>query len=269
MLIAEQELLRSCEVLFGRELNLSCEFLGYLQHSGIKTAYRRKAKETHPDLVSIRHSGGQKPPVDVFQSVHNAYENLMRYVEARETGYRFPFADKQATGTKPPSTSAKKASCQPPEAGTRRRNAYSRSKEKDFALYRGEMPSRELLFGHFLYYSGIITWLDIVNALVWQRTHRPRLGELGRKHGWLKEQDIPRIIDHNTALLSFGESAVRLGLLSERQRNTLLFQQTLLQKKFGLFFIEKGTMSAAMLDCYLKKFNFHNACARRKRSRNS
>ena len=47
--VAEEELYRSCRIIFGRDLKVSPDFLQYLQLSGIKKAYRKKALEFHPD----------------------------------------------------------------------------------------------------------------------------------------------------------------------------------------------------------------------------
>ena len=46
---SEIALLNACRTLFGKEVNLSHEFLYYLQPSGAKTAFRNQAKAHHPD----------------------------------------------------------------------------------------------------------------------------------------------------------------------------------------------------------------------------
>ena len=121
------------------------------------------------------------------------------------------------------------------------------------------MPNRKLLFGHYLYYAGVINWRSVIQALVWQRMQRPRLGELGKKLGWLSESDIRRIMEYRTPFQPFGASAVKLGLLTEQQCKVLVFQQKRMQKRFGHYFVENRMMSPQMLQRHVDGCNAHNA----------
>lgn len=79
-------LLQSCTVLFGPELDISPEFLDYLQISGIKSAYRQRAKKTHPDLA-VRSTGDvREERPDSFLCVRESYENLKKYIQKRDDG---------------------------------------------------------------------------------------------------------------------------------------------------------------------------------------
>ena len=51
---AEQELYRACRIIFGPDLTVSREFLEYIQSSGVKSAFRKKAMETHPDRLTAQ-----------------------------------------------------------------------------------------------------------------------------------------------------------------------------------------------------------------------
>lgn len=275
LIVAETELFRSCEILFGLDLHLSREFLEYLQPTGIKSAYRKKARETHPDLAAGKSEIEKKALAAVFQSVQEAYENLKAYLDAREKGYRI---DKEGTlrNTAASSASGRQASSSRPGrtyqqssrsfAGAGRRAYTSSAKKGTFdasvdtdRYYQGEIPNRKLLFGHYLYYSGAINWRCIIQALVWQRMQRPRLGELGKKIGWLSESDIKRVMEYRTPFQPFGVSAVNLGLLTEKQCNILVFQQKRLQKRIGDYFVENRIMSPQMLQRHVDSFHAHNA----------
>ncbi|MFH1019868.1 MAG: DnaJ domain-containing protein, partial [Pseudomonadota bacterium] len=87
---AEKELFRSCEVIFGPELAISREFLDYLQLSGIKSAYRKRAMETHPDRAALQNDQVQRQHHELFHSVQEAYENLITFLDAKEKGYCLP-----------------------------------------------------------------------------------------------------------------------------------------------------------------------------------
>jgi hypothetical protein len=302
MIIARQELFDACQILFGTELELSNEFLDYIQESGLKSAYRKKAFETHPDTII----GQDKPDnikncADMFLQVQQAYENLTKFIDARSKGlyrpvdtnfsrtdnYRktsYKYKRKQKTKKNPraaKSTSqAQQATQNPYNFNTQKRktSSFKNSKHKnsrDYSkerktrnkcneqntvdcLYKGDIPNRKLLLGHYLYYSGLINWRTIIQALVWQRLQRPKIGELGSRLGWLKTKDIIKILKQRQATVPFGKTAIDLGLLTPQQLNMLIFRQKRLQKKFGEFFLEKNILSAEKLAELIIKCEEHN-----------
>ena len=280
VMIAEHELFNACRVLFGTDMQVSRNFLEYLQLSGIKTAYRKKALETHPDMLV----GQQRKSGDLFHMVQQAYENLTGYLDARERGFKFrtmPTRPVRTAQRRQPSPRPKPQN--PYRAGSSSHQAHQKPSARHtswqqqrnnfrsqthqtggmkhsrvFNGYCGPVPTRKLLFGHYLYYSGITNWQTIIKALVWQRTRRPRLGELGRKFGWLSSQDILTILKSRNFSTSFGESAVHLGMLTEPQRRLLVFHQQRLQKKFGEYFIQNNLLTPTQLSQLVRQFRSHN-----------
>jgi len=270
----EMELLNACQVLFGSELQVSRSFLEYIQLSGIKSAYRKKAMETHPDMSTGRNGA------DLFMAVQQAYENLVNYIEARKHGFTFqsrpvrapqrpsrpayqpcrssaqrpkarPYTHQRSTST----AHKQHQSGKPRNSTTYKTNGATRSTNK---FYQGSIPNRKLLFGHYLYYTGITNWQTIIKALVWQRTDRPRLGELGCRFGWLSSQDILRILKNRNLSDPFGKSALHMGLLTREQLRLLLFQQKRLQKKFGQYFINNNLLTREQLAQLVNQFRAHN-----------
>lgn len=260
---AEQELYRACRVLFGRELDISADFLQYLQISGVKSAYRRKALETHPDLAS---SHGIISP-QTFASTRQAYDKLIDYLAGREKGFGMvgnSSASIHVHAERPVAPAENCPRMKRPGPGSRVRKSFPHPAHAGTlvrmdidALYQGPLPLRNLLFGHFLYYSGRINWRTIAHALIWQRVNRPRLGEIGRRFGWLNEDDVVRVIN-NELQQPFGASAVMMGLLSESQLNLLVFQQKSLQKRFGQYFIINELFSPRSLAGFLIEHIRHN-----------
>lgn len=274
--IAEHELYRSCEILFGLEPNINRDFLEYLQASGVKNAYREKARETHPDMVFA--NGDYNP--DLFRTVQEAYENLSAYLKAREKGFRFPALSAAITRRS-------RKSFRPPNQNVHARRNHSETHPKNGvsgkrfqkksnrfkrpvngknsfnwqtdSLYKGPIPRRVLLFGHFLYYSGIINWRNIIQALVWQRNHRPRVGEIACRFGWLTEEEVLHILKNRTLMRPFGKAALDLGLLTKGQLNIVVLHQKRLQKKIGKYFTEKNILTPAQLDELVDKYHAHNA----------
>lgn len=276
--LAEHELFDSCRVLFGSELQITRAFLEYLQRPGIKTAYRQKALETHPDILARQGEKAAKHGTDLFRGVQQAYEHLTTYLDARDSGFRFQTpislraarpAASRATAKPSPPTQARSWSTGPANRAQSARGPgpgfrQSQSSRPTAAWQTGQasraaaIPARKLLFGHYLYYAGATNWQTIIKALVWQRTGRPRLGEIGRRFGWLTDQDILTILKKRKLSEPFGASAVSLGLLTDKQLCLMIFQQNKLQKKFGEYFIQHKLLSPLQINELANRFTRHN-----------
>lgn len=263
MNMKEQQLLRACTVLFGAEVMVSRGFLDYLQLSGLKSAYRRRALETHPD--------GDRTPSSAcdaakFFEVREAYARLLDFLRRRD-GSAADLDQARQTPPKRPESSAKPTPSDagqdspfvikinpivlPPLASGPAATSIDR-------FHQGPLPNRPLLFGHFLYYSGLTTWRTITRILIWQKQSRPRCGELGNRFGMLNPDDIALILRNKTTQTPFGEVALALGLLSEGQLQRLLMQQQRLQKKFGVILLEKQLVDEQELRALLRLFRLHN-----------
>ena len=120
------------------------------------------------------------------------------------------------------------------------------------------MPQCSLLFGRYLYYSGIINLQIIGQALVWQRSQRPRLGEIGYRFGWLSKNDTFQIIKHRQENQLFGESALALGLLTIDQLQHMILRQKKLHKRFGEYFVAKNYWSSLTLEKFIIMHKDHN-----------
>jgi len=263
---AEKELFRSCEIIFGPELTISREFLDYLQRSGIKSAYRKRAMETHPDRAGQENDRVQRQRHDLFHSVQEAYENLTTFLDAKEKGFCLPPPLRPAPPrTHPPRpTPPKPHHPRQARAGAETKGGFQNTSSQPplfwdtESLYQGPLPNRRLLLGHFLYYSGLINWRTIIQALTWQRTERPRLGEIGQRFGLLSEADVVQILRNRPILQPFGQTALELGLLSQPQLQMLVAHQKRLQKKFGEFFLEKRLLHPHELRALLQQYQEHN-----------
>lgn len=294
---AEQELLKACQVIFGADLNVSRQFLEYLQLSGIKSAYRQRAKESHPDLLASESELVRARGARQFQLVKQAYDHLKVYVSAREKGFRFATPQRHSQFNRRPSqpsgsqrqheqkrqqqwqqwqrqrqqTARRQAASRSSsrvQAQQRARQARSRS-QKTTRLFKGELPQRPMLFGHFLYYSGLIDWQTLVKALIWQRTHRPRIGEIGKRLGWLSDKDILSILQSNRSGKMFGQTALERGKLTASQLRMILASQKAQQKRIGDYFVQQQIISRPKMQELLQHFQAHNAKQNRLRRKAS
>lgn len=288
-LAEEQELHYFCRILFDLDYGIPKGFLSYIQLSGLKEAYRKKVRETHPDLAMGQSFLVQRRYAERFLVVQRAYEKLTDFIEQRDRkngsffsrrpssffgkrertreeiqeearSYKPRAPKKRETPVRRKSKAGRIITPKEPKVDVQR-SVSSSEIEKPWVpgkLYKGTIPARPLLFGLFLYYRGVITWKTIVDVLVWQRKHRKRLGELGFHMGWLTMDDIFTIVrDHEDALL-FGESAIKRGLLSDRQLLILLNQQKKAARKFGEYFLDKRILTPEALEHQLDEFHTHN-----------
>ena len=181
----EEKLLRACAVLFGPDLAISSPFLDYIQLAGVKSAYRDRAKETHPDVIKKRPFTGMGS--DDFLQVRESYEELCHYLRQRQS-------------VSIPSASA---SC-PSPGGAASTSCYHRYSPHHEQMDFSDLPARRLMFGEFLFHSGFCEWRDVFRALSWQRQGRPRLGEIGCNFGWINKQDVCTVFQHLQTGLRFG-----------------------------------------------------------------
>lgn len=237
---SENEILEACQILFGSKILVSRDFLFYLQPGGAKTACRRKAKETHPDLYQ-----GEDPEIlrhhaETFREVTQAYELVSLFLREREKklGQVFRFS---------PHPYRREAAPTRTEAGS------------SSSFSSASPPSRELEIGLFLYYRKIISSRILAEALIWQRRQRAAFGEVARRWGWLTAADLDRICATRLPFSRFGERAVHLGLLTPVQVRTLLFYQRARQKRLGEFFVERGLISRQEMERQVADLRRHNA----------
>jgi hypothetical protein len=279
--VAEEELYRSCRLIFGKDLKVSPEFLKYLQLPGIKKAYRQKALELHPDVGCSQSQLLQQVKTARFIDVHHAYENLIAYLNERDKVYCLPSNSGQNRATQRNSSTSVK----PHKSGYSKSPEFNKTQRQDHhtgnkhffkarkgnnkqpsshipidpeTLYKGMMPQCPLLFGRYLYYSGIINLQIIGQALVWQRSQRPRLGEIGYRFGWLNKNDAFQILKCRKENQLFGESALALGLLTIEQLQHMILQQKKLHKRFGEYFVAKNYWSLVTLEKFIMMHKNHN-----------
>ncbi|MEA3545841.1 MAG: J domain-containing protein [Thermodesulfobacteriota bacterium] len=241
--VTETEVIRACRTLFGSELQLNRDFLSYLQPAGVRTAYRKKAKTTHPDRFVLSAGATQIKQHRLFQDLNQAHQTVLAYLKQRKM---------ISTGNFSPNYSAYT------QAKRHRQDPPTRSQQ------RGSLPARPLQFGLFLYYLGIIPFSAMIAAITWQRRQRPALGEIARRWGWLNDSHIREIINYRCGVHKFGERAEKLGLLNNLQVRTLLFHQRSRQTQLGHYFVQQGYFNEITLNQLLLQLAEHNQTYRKK-----
>jgi hypothetical protein len=243
------QLYNACHVLFGSEINVSVDFLRYLEMPGLKAVYRKKALETHPDRAMAL--ARQSPDLEErFKEVNAAYQELRDYLENprqfRLVDDRFrkrQHHSSQKMRTRPRAQANRKDS---PTDGL-----YSR-------FFERTMPKRELLFGQYVYYYGYISYRQLIDAIVWQKFQRPLIGKIAMRWGWLYEDDVRQILQDRQWGEKFGEAALRGGYLTSDRLRIILGRQRMLQPRIGNYFVEKRILPVSLVETMVEQSRRHN-----------
>lgn len=238
---AEHELVAACQVLFGPEVAVSRDFLAIMQLSGVKDAFRRRARETHPDLHPADPAIQQRQSY-LFHQVSIAYSRLATFCSQRTRFAEAPVNAKNRGASAAASESA-------PSAGAPREDGH---------YYSGVLPPRQMPLGRYLYCRRIIPYHVLLDSLTWQRRQRPKIGHLAREWGWLDEQQVSKVLVAGARLGRFGERAYQLGLLSEAQVRQLLLQQRSSQQRIGEYYVASGYLTRRQLAALVAEMRRHN-----------
>ena len=125
-------------------------------------------------------------------------------------------------------------------------------------FYKGNVPKRELLIGQFLYYSGIIPWKTLCDAVFWQRKQRPIIGKIALNWGILSSDDIRRIMTERDYKDKFAEYALRNGFVTRFQYLAIIGRQKKLQPPIGEYFIQQGFLPNTLLKKMIESLKNHN-----------
>lgn len=220
-------------VLFGMDVDLSKEFFFYLQPEGVKAAFRRRARETHPDVILVNKQG-QAGAAEAFHRVTEAYQLLCSFVRQRDL-----------------------------DVVPRPAHRHSTHKPNDDVgnphYHKGELPARRLETGRYLYYLGIIPYQAILSAIVWQRKQRPPLGRIARNWGWLSDEAVRMVLCSRGYTGHFGDKAIRHGLLTRHQLTQLLAHQRSRQQRIGDYFVKAGYLTESEMEQLARQLRNHNA----------
>jgi hypothetical protein len=262
------DVLAAGRVLFGPAFRAN----GQAWRVDLKTTYRRRALETHPDRAfSIGRTEGDLSAE--FRRVAEAYRVLSQLAAGPlqgEADAEAPLRPRPATGSRPkaprPSAPPRPAAARPaePVPPPRAAPAAAPAPRVRYSVHPDALPRRRLRLAEYLYYSGRVPWTAFVESIAWQRRQRPPVGRIAVGWGFLEPEDVGRIMEERRVrgaqAVPFGEFAVRLGYLTSFQLLAVLGQQLRLQRRIGEFFVERGYIEAGEIDairCRILRHNFH------------
>ena len=261
MQTTSSELFQACETIFGPDVKVSDDFLEYLQPIGIKTAYRKRAFETHPDRAKALGEFARDLNAE-FINVRQAYERLLSFVETKNViNESAPYFDGFKKQQEPSYQNTWQHKGGQKKTHQNQKHTNKKYKSHPDHFYNGNIPKGSLMFGQFLYYSGLISWRTLIEAICWQRRQRPLIGQIATAWGLISSQDIIQILTVRKFDEKFGECALRIGYISSFELSALVGKQKTLQHPFGEYFIESGILSSTDIMSMAQKHQFHNITA--------
>ncbi|TNF47540.1 J domain-containing protein [bacterium] len=223
----------ACRILFGPGVKITSQFVKSLNHADLKETYRKRAKAYHPDRAVL---AGKEASLmnERLKNVNLAYECLSSHI-------------------------LENSSSKPPSSPSEIRGAISPLKGSESGFWNGPVPHCELFIGQYLFYSGLITWGDFVEAVSWQRKQRPIFGKIATMWDYFSHDESEKIAANTSPEERIGDSALRQGYLTPYQCKSILEFQRWLQTPFGQYFIERGILTEDEVNQSVKALKVHNA----------
>ena len=217
--------------LFQGESGPPSDPLAGLLLADLKVAFKRRALRCHPDRA-LALGRSPKELEKEFISITHAYNVLARSLAN-------PNASVPAEGASSP-----------------RRSGSGRTGPDHH--WAQPIPSNVLKLGQFLFYSGRISWRNLIESLTWQRKQRPLFGQIALGWGYATPEEIRAMLTQRRPGEAIGDAAIRMGLLSRYARDAVVRRQRGLQRPLGEYFIEKGLLTAEELQELLRGQALHN-----------
>lgn len=238
---------KALTLIFGTEASLPDPGrIKDLDESVFRAAYRKQALRFHPDRADTLGVDPAKLE-ELFKRLHGAYRLVNRIVSG-DVEVDVPADTRIITPEEPVRTHAPQ------------HRAYAPA---DKGVYQGPMPGKPLRFAQFLYYSGLIDWQTMIDAITWQMHVRPKIGEIGRAYRFFDHGGIGEIIREREIGELFGNVALRLGKVNRLQLHAMVGKQRNLNLPIGRFFLEEEMFSRTELETLLKENRNHNIFAKR------
>jgi len=250
------EIFTDYQLFFGRGKANPVEHLRNISLSELKSAYRKKVMETHPDRA-IALGKAATEMAKRFKDVATAYQRLITFVQGKYGDVPDEDVCDKKDHEKIVVQSKNEGVCD-----NRNHEKMVVQPEPEITrldiFYNGAIPKRKLLIGQYLYYCRHISWKTLIDAIMWQKRQRPRLGQIALEWGILSVDDIKMILAERTYKEKFGEFAYRKGYLTYFEFLAVLGRQFSLQPPIGKYFTIQNILGADELELMIEKLKIWN-----------
>jgi hypothetical protein len=258
------DVVNACRVLFGPQTHVDGKFLAQLNAVALRRLFRKRAMEVHPDRAATLGRSPERLAEDL-KNIEAAYRVLCLHLAKQTDGPGESEGEVAPRCPSPPPRRPRRRKATPSAPrlrSTNRRATTARVRNKPVVrdhFWYGPMPSHSLRLGEFLYYSGRISWRELIQALVWQAQQRPKFGQAAMELGYLDPQLINQALKYRRPGEKIGEAAVRLEILTALQRQVVLHNQIRAHRRIGDYFLDTGRLAPSELEQYVRGMRSHNA----------
>ncbi len=246
------EVVRAGRVLFGPAFAARGRW-----RDGLRSAFRRRALETHPDRALALGRDAAELSSE-FAAVADAYRALSELRVVPPPPPRAPPRPRPRPRQPWPQRARRPSAPAAPSA----RTASSAPAAPFAPTPPSAIPPRRLRLAEFLYYSGRVPWSAFIEAIARQRRERPPVGSIAVGFGFLTSAEVTELLARRLAdaayQVPFGEYAVQEGYLTPFQLLATLARQLRLQRPIGQYFVEQGLVGEPELDALRRRMYAHN-----------
>ncbi|HOV14105.1 MAG TPA: DnaJ domain-containing protein [Spirochaetota bacterium] len=257
MVFTSKEIYKAVNDIFDSDYNtISNDFIKNIHPESLKSAYRKRVKQFHPDRAKII-GVSESILTEKFKSISNSYQFLLSVVKESE---KLQFIQKSNYQNAQNNCYKKKDEYKEPhkkEENLKPKYNYNKYKVKSFYCSTG-IPNRKLRLSEFLFYSKLIDWHTMIRSIVWQFQVRPRFGEIAISYNFLTDEHVNFILKNLRMNEKFGEAAMRLGFIDLFKTNVILGKQKFYNNPIGKYFIENGILNQEKLTGILESLRRHN-----------
>jgi len=234
------EVASALRLLYGEQVMVRSEFIGQIDPEGLKNAFRKRAMELHPDRAKILGKSSDELS-ERFKDVQTAYEQLKKLLHCSPEKFRDSGKQRRPSGR--------------PGGGL--------GSTTESHYWQAAIPRIKLLLGQYLYYTGLITFNEMISAITWQRQQRPNFGKIARMWNYLSGSQVEAIMASRGSRETIGDAAVRLRYLSPFQRDAVIGFQKWVQRPIGGYFQKTGILQEEEIVLLVTQLKKHNAWVER------
>ncbi|MCU0822016.1 MAG: DnaJ domain-containing protein, partial [Spirochaetes bacterium] len=265
MLMLNDEVKNAFVLLFDGSFIPTIDIIKKINPDEIKSAYRKKALEFHPDRAILLGKNENEMSED-FKEINVAYDRLRLFLNENRfyftnintprskngfqnnTAERKNYYNKTYTYAGSDNSASRENKHQ-----QRNQTGGSRQTAQSYSL-----PNAEILIGQFLFWCKVITWKSLIEAIVWQRNQRPLFGEIARNWNILSDNEIRTIITEKNVTDRIGDYAFKKGYISQFEHLAIIGRQRSLQRPIGEFFVDNGYLSFETMEAMAAEHRRHN-----------
>ena len=225
-IINNNDIIQACRLLFRPDFEFTIDYINSLNMDSLKSAYRNKIFDSHPDRARLLGLDAAELG-EKFKLVDEAYKILTSFIEEYEE--------------------------------KKYKESFSKIKPAETPKVINKYPDNELLFGQFLFYSGLVSLNTLLDAIHWQRKQRPSFGEIALEMNLIHPEDIGKILRNKNNGERFGDCAVRFGIINSFQFRSILGKQQKSHFQIGQYFIRKRILTPDKINASFKLQNEHNS----------